>query len=76
MTIHITYRKGSGGLFDRVRWRCSGTSSGCGPWMASAWDWAPAMAAEHVATCHPNADVRGLVSSAELGPVAELELVL
>lgn len=58
--MRITYRAGSGGLFDRIRWRCSGTGYGCGVWMASAWDWAPAMAAEHVARNHPNARPRGL----------------
>lgn len=58
MTISIEYRAGSGGLFDRVRWRCTGAGEGCGVWMASAWDWAPAMAAEHVATRHPNSRSR------------------
>lgn len=59
--MRIEYRAGSGGLFDRVRWRCTGAGEGCGPWMATAWDWAPAMAAEHVATRHPNVRVAGLV---------------
>jgi hypothetical protein len=69
--VRITYRAGSGGLFDRIRWRCSGTGYGCGVWMASAWDWAPAMAAEHVARNHPNSRPRGL-SSQVPGPCSGL----
>ncbi len=60
-TVRIAYRAGSGGLFDRVRWRCSGSGESCQLWYASAWDWAPALAAEHVAKRHPHARVRGLV---------------
>lgn len=70
-TVRISYRAGSGGLFDRIRWRCSGSGYGCGVWMASAWDWAPALAAEHVARNHPNAQARGLSRGAR-GPTSTL----
>lgn len=72
-TVRIQYQAGSGGLFDRIRWRCSGPGYSCGVWMASAWDWAPAMAAEHVARTHPCVEVSGLVSGYEMA-VALLEL--
>lgn len=51
-TVTIDFRRGRGGLFDRVQWRCNGRGDGCGVWYATADRRAPFAAEDHLGRAH------------------------